>query len=95
MRYCVTGETLVVTDRGLLPISKMSSGSEDIKASVLSHSGEVNAASKWWDSGVHATKRVRTRHGFEVTGTDNHPLLVFQADAQGRPGFGLEAYFAD
>ena len=87
MRYCVTGETLVVTDRGLLPIAKISDGSEDIKARVLSHGGEINAASKWWDSGRHAVKRVRTRHGFEITGTENHPLLVFRADAEGQPGF--------
>ncbi|MGH9944323.1 MAG: DNA gyrase subunit A, partial [Pyrinomonadaceae bacterium] len=87
MRYCVTGETLVVTDKGLLPIAKVSSGVEDIRARVLSHGGEVNTASKWWESGVHSVKRVRTRHGFEITGTENHPLLVFRADAQGKPGF--------
>ncbi len=87
MRYCVTGETLVVTDKGLLPIAKVSSGDEDIEARVLSHSGEVNTASKWWDSGVHPVRRVRTRHGFEIIGTVNHPLLVFRAGAEGRPGF--------
>ncbi|MDQ3257135.1 MAG: hypothetical protein M3R15_25135, partial [Acidobacteriota bacterium] len=87
MRYCVTGETLVVTDQGLLPIAKVSAGSEDIKVCVLSNGGEVNTASKWWDSGVHPVRRVRTRHGFEVTATGNHPLLVFRADAEGKPGF--------
>jgi len=87
MRYCVTGETLVVTGKGLVPISKVSSDDEDIKARVLSHGGEVNTASKWWDSGVHPVKRVRTRHGLEITGTDNHPLLVFRANAEGVPGF--------
>lgn len=87
MRYCVTGETLVVTDKGLLPIAKISSGDENIKSRVLSQGGEINTASKWWDSGVHATKRVRTRHGFEITATSNHPLLVFRLNAAGKPGF--------
>jgi len=87
MRYCVTGETLTVTDQGVLPIAKLSAGDENISVRVLSHSNQVNHASKWWDSGVHPTKRVRTRHGFEITGTDNHPLLVFRANATGRPVF--------
>src|SRR3972149_4144686 len=29
-------------------------------------------------------KRVRTRHGYEVTGTTNHPLLTCVGDAEGR-----------
>ena len=87
MRYCVTGDTLVVTDKGLLPIGSISKGDEDITARVLSHGREVNKASKWWDSGVHPVRRVRTRLGFEITGTANHPLLVFRADAEGKPGF--------
>ena len=84
MRYCITGETLVITEQGLVPIAKASNGDEDLKTCVLSHGSEVHTASKWWDSGVHPVKRVRTRHGFEITGTENHPLLVFRADAEGR-----------
>jgi len=87
MRYCVTGDTLVVTDKGLLPIAHISSGAEDIQIRILSHGGVVNTASKWFDSGEHPTYRVRTRHGYEIVGTSNHPLLVFRADEQGRPTF--------
>ncbi|HEX8069493.1 MAG TPA: DNA gyrase subunit A [Pyrinomonadaceae bacterium] len=87
MRYCVTGETLVVTDKGLRPIAHVSEGDENIAAQVLSQGGKVNRASKWWDSGVHPVRRVRTRHGFEITGTTNHPLLVCRADDEGRPVF--------
>ena len=87
MRYCITGDSLVVTGKGLLPIAKLSDGGEDISARVLSRGGEVNTASKWWDSGVHPIRRVRTRHGFEITGTTNHPLLVCRADSEGRPAF--------
>jgi DNA gyrase subunit A len=87
MRYCITGEALVVTDKGLLPIAKISAGEEDVNARVLSHGGNINTASKWWDSGVHPVKRLRTRHGFEITGTTNHPLLVFRLNAAGEPSF--------
>ena len=87
MRYCITGEALVVTDKGLLPIAKISTDGEDIKARVLSHGGNINRASKWWDSGVHPVKQLRTRHGYEITGTTNHPLLVFRLNAAGEPLF--------
>src|SRR6185437_11792540 len=77
MRYCVTGDTLVVTDRGLVPINQLSTpGTEDVSVSVLSRNGTVNTASKWWDCGKFPTWRVRTHRGYEVTGTGNHPLLV-------------------
>lgn len=86
MRYCVTGDTLVVTDKGLVPINQLSQpGVEDIAVSVLSKDGETNTASKWWDCGAFPTWSVRTRRGYEVTGTSNHPLLVATPhDADGR-----------
>ncbi len=77
MRYCVTADTLIATNSGLIPIGQLSeSGAEDIDVHVLSRDGQVNTASKWWDSGVHPTWKVQTRRGYEVTGTSNHPLLV-------------------
>src|SRR5438876_330940 len=77
MRYCVTGDTLVVTDDGLVPVAQVSQGgSEDIAIRVLSMNGATNTASKWWDCGAFPTRRVRTRRGYEVIGTTNHPLLV-------------------
>src|SRR5579862_63179 len=77
MRYCVTGEALVVTDSGLQPISQLSQpGVEDIDIQVLSRDGAVNTATKWWDCGAFPTWKVQTRLGYEITGTANHPLLV-------------------
>jgi DNA gyrase subunit A len=76
MRYCVTAETLIVTDGGLRPVGSLSSGSEDVSLNVLSLDGNVNAASKWFDCGAFPVRKVTTRRGYEVTGTTNHPLLV-------------------
>ncbi|MCX7643327.1 MAG: DNA gyrase subunit A, partial [Armatimonadetes bacterium] len=94
MRYCVTGDTLVVTDKGLVPIAELgqdgdevSEGTKEISVKVLSFAGKVNSASRWFDSGVHPTLKVRTQHGYEITGTFNHPLLVCTPDAIGRPTF--------
>ena len=86
MRYCVTGDTLVVTDKGLVPISQISQpGVEDVSVRVLSKDGIANTASKWWDCGTFPTWRVRTQRGYEVTGTANHPLLVATPhDSDGR-----------
>src|SRR6266566_764658 len=86
MRYCVTGDTLVVTDSGLVPISQLSQpGIEDVSVRVLSKDGSINTASKWWDCGTFPTWRVLTQRGYEVTGTANHPLLVAMPhDSDGR-----------
>jgi DNA gyrase subunit A len=81
MRYCVTGDTLVVTDRGMVPIAELGEegkpigeGTREISVKVLSWDGKANKASRWFDSGIHPTLRVRTQHGFELTGTFNHPV---------------------
>src|SRR5579859_2514363 len=86
MRYCVTGDTLVVTDNGLIPINQISQpGVEDVSVRILSKDGQTNTASKWWDCGAFPTWSVRTQRGYEVTGTANHPLLVaVPHDADGR-----------
>ncbi|HEX5504156.1 MAG TPA: DNA gyrase subunit A, partial [Thermomicrobiales bacterium] len=47
MRYCVTGDTLVVTERGLERIDQLSAdGGENIATRVLSLRNRVNTASK-------------------------------------------------
>ncbi len=85
MRYCVTGDTLVVTDRGLVRIDQISPGGvEAIETRVLSMHGATQFASKWFDCGPHLTRRIRTRRGYEVTGTLNHPLLACVPGADGR-----------
>ena len=81
MRYCVTGDTLVVTEKGLAPIAELSkTRTEDISIRVLSKDGAIHSVSKWWDCGEFPTLRVRTNRGYEVTGTENHPLLTAVAD---------------
>ncbi len=80
MRYCVTGETRVATPSGTLRIDELAPGlvpnSEvDVDLTVLDRLGRPVHASKVFHSGSHPTLRLRTREGYEVTGTENHPLL--------------------
>lgn len=88
MRYCVTGDTLVVTHGGLIPIKDISpDGSEDISLSVLSHNRALHRASKWFDSSEHPTLKMTTQRGFSLQGSYNHPILVWRKDSQGKPGY--------
>ena len=81
MRYCITGESLVVTDRGLERI-------EDIKnrknVKILSYSN-VERSAKWFDSGIHPTKRIETYRGYSLQGSLNHPILTWCVDDNGKP----------
>ncbi|MBA4184258.1 MAG: hypothetical protein H0X49_09625, partial [Acidobacteria bacterium] len=86
MRYCVAKNTLTVTNKGLQRIEKISKN-EDTNINVLSHNQKMNRASKWFDCGEHLTFRVKTNRGYEITGTANHPLLVWETAQNNRPHF--------
>ncbi len=85
MRYCVTGDTLIPTHAGLMPINKLSVGIEDINITILSKEKKINRASKWFDSGIHPTLKITTNRGYSVTGSHNHPILIWNTDTQGEP----------
>ncbi|MEJ0053418.1 MAG: DNA gyrase subunit A [bacterium] len=89
MRYCVTGDTLVATDKGLVPIKELSDdGTEEIEARVISMNGRINSADAWFDSGVHPTIALKTNRGYRIRGSRNHPLLIWHEDpATGVPRF--------
>jgi len=86
MRYCVTGDTLVRTVDGTVRLAGIVPGAEpnsthDIDLKVLDRHGDPVRASRFFHSGDHPTLRLRTRDGFELTGTHNHPVLVAQGRA--------------
>ena len=86
MRYCINGESLVVTDKGLMRIDQISD-KEEILIKVLSKDKKINSASKWFDSGIHDTIKITTDKGYSLTGTYNHPLLILSKDEVGKPAF--------
>lgn len=74
---CVTGGTLIPTDKGLIPIETLM-GPNQIDPSgrtILQETGTATAAYTY-RGGRRETIRVRTHRGFELEGTPNHRILV-------------------
>src|SRR5665213_3556931 len=88
MRYCVSGDTRVALAEGTRRIADLA-GAEpnsdaDVDLEVLDRLGRPVRASKLFHSGDHPTLRLRTREGYELTGTHNHPVLCL-VDLAGVP----------
>src|SRR5258708_226165 len=85
MRYCITGSSLIVTDKGLEKI-------EDIKnrknVKILSWNNAIKNAPKWFDSGIHPTLKIETFRGLSLQGSVNHPILTWATDEKGKPTLG-------
>ena len=80
MRYCMTGDTRVATATGTSRIDAIvpeatANFDTPIELEVLDRFGRPVRASMLFHSGVHPTLRLRTRQGYELTGTENHPVL--------------------
>lgn len=84
MRYCVTGNSLIVTKKGLIRIDDIAN-QENINIEVLSKDKKIHKASKWFDSGEHPVLKITTDKGYSLTGTHNHPVLVLDKRENGKP----------
>jgi len=77
---CVTGDTLVLTDEGLLPLAEVIPDglADDACAPVETRVYGLNgleAASHAYRGGLSRTLRIATRQGFTIEGTPEHPLV--------------------
>ena len=78
MRYCITGDSLILTDRGILPIRNISNKLESkIKMKILSYNGKKKSASKFFNSGRHNIIELKTKLGYKIKGSYNHPLMCW------------------
>ncbi|WP_328341676.1 intein-containing DNA gyrase subunit A [Micromonospora sp. NBC_00421] len=89
MRYCVTGDVRIRTADGTVRIGDIvpdaaPSSETDVELKVRDRNGDLVRASKFFHSGEHPTLRLRTREGYELTGTHNHPVLCL-VDVAGVP----------
>lgn len=82
---CVTGDTLIWTDCGLLPIETLRPA--NIKKDEFSpmeirvqSMGGLKQTSHFYFGGTQRTVRIVTRLGFILEGTPEHPVWVRQAD---------------
>ncbi len=84
---CVAGSTLVLTGEGLIPIETLARGEMQpgdylpIDLGVAGLHGEEEASHLYY-GGHSQTKRIRTRLGFEIEVTPEHPLLKLHADGK-------------
>jgi len=86
MRYCVTGDTLILTDKGILPIENISHKTEaKINLNILNYRGNIKKADKFFNSGKHEITEIITNQGYRIRGSYNHPLLVWILDNFNRP----------
>jgi DNA gyrase subunit A len=89
MRYCLAGETRVPTPHGTPTLGELVgrtpvNSEREAAFEVLDRLGRPVRVSKVFHSGEHQTLRLRTREGYEVTGTHNHPVLCL-VDMAGVP----------
>ncbi len=86
MRYCVAGDSLLLTDEGLIEISSISN-KKDVKINkkILSYAGSLNKAVKFFNSGKSRTIEIETAQGYSLKGSYNHPVLCWTIDFLGRP----------
>ncbi|MGY4911061.1 intein-containing DNA gyrase subunit A [Micromonospora aurantiaca (nom. illeg.)] len=80
MRYCLVGDARIRTAEGSVRIADVvpdaaPSSETDVDLKVRDRNGDLVRASKFFHSGEHPTLRLRTREGYELTGTHNHPVL--------------------
>ncbi|SBT63508.1 DNA gyrase subunit A [Micromonospora sediminicola] len=80
MRYCLTADARIRTVDGTVRIGDVvpdaaPSSETDVELKVRDRNGDLVRASRFFHSGEHPTLRLRTREGYELTGTHNHPVL--------------------
>jgi len=81
MRYCVTGDAMVLTDQGIVDIKDIAPGEEtEINVQIVNYQNQKTHASKFFNSGKHPTIYLRTQQGYELEGSYNHPVITWVND---------------
>jgi predicted Ser/Thr protein kinase/intein/homing endonuclease len=81
---CVTGDTILLTNRGMLRFDEMQkelqAGADEFVPFGIGISGLKGAewTSHFYNGGVRPTRRLRTRLGYEIEGSLVHPVLVMR-----------------
>jgi phosphate starvation-inducible protein PhoH/intein/homing endonuclease len=83
---CIARESLVLTDKGMVPIGELASGTRagepaPIDFGVHGVNG-LEPATLLYDGGESDTLRITTRLGYSIETTPEHPLLVLEPEAR-------------
>lgn len=83
---CITGDSLITTGKGLIKIQeipgyyKVAENTGESEALVASYNtdGEYvpRNTSHWFNMGFSKTIKIKTKKGYEIEGTPEHPLLI-------------------
>jgi len=77
---CVTGDTLIPTDRGLFFIGDLAEATEGnttpLEVLVAQEAGHRAKSAFFYNGGVRPTFKVRSKCGYRVTGTANHRVKI-------------------
>jgi ribonucleotide reductase alpha subunit len=81
---CVVGDTLILTENGLVDIESLSDlrdvdSFEDLSLNILAPDG-VKKTSQFYYGGMRETLRLKLDYGYEIEGTPNHRIHVVQPD---------------
>ncbi|MDT7868406.1 MAG: adenosylcobalamin-dependent ribonucleoside-diphosphate reductase [Candidatus Pacebacteria bacterium] len=91
---CLVGESLISTERGLVPIQTLGNPLgvkwQNLNIEVMTDEGP-QLASQFYVNGLAETRRIRTKNGYEIIGTPEHRIKVFDKET----GTLKWKYFAD
>jgi phosphate starvation-inducible protein PhoH/intein/homing endonuclease len=83
---CAAADSLVLTDRGMLEIGGIASGTqagESVPIELTIHGVEgPEPATRFYDGGESDTLKITTRLGYSIEVTSEHPLLVLEPEGQ-------------
>ncbi|HEX4012478.1 MAG TPA: LAGLIDADG family homing endonuclease, partial [Candidatus Cybelea sp.] len=81
---CITGNSLISTDRGLARLSRLGDVDggkwQDINVRVLTDDGEQRAT-KFFINGIAPTLRIKTSGGYTVQGTPEHRVKIVDRES--------------
>lgn len=82
---CVVGDTLVLTNKGLIPIRDLNPGAKEGEQKSLEGvrvwtDDGVRDATHFWNAGIQDTVRVETQGRFSLEGTKTHRVRVYDRE---------------
>lgn len=81
---CVTGDTLVLTDRGIYPIRDLGDPNgleiQPLDVGVVQEGGKASRSAFFYNGGTKPTFRIEGYSGVSVEGTGNHRVRVMTVD---------------
>ena len=77
---CVTGDTYVLTNQGVVQIKDLDNGTEAVyqplSIQVAQEKGRKARTAYFYNGGVKPVRKITTKNGYQLSGTDNHRVKV-------------------